>query len=85
MKDKWNDFPTKKALNKIANIISWNIWQMDGLSGTIPYKKQKETYYQVTMFEWMDLETEEETERIPCRIFDWRSKESVEYNSLKGE
>lgn len=83
MKDKWDEAPTKKELSKLANIISWNLWQMDGLSGTIPYKKQKEMYHQVTVFEWMDIETEEETERIPCRIYDWRSNESVEYNSIK--
>jgi hypothetical protein len=29
--------PTVKELEKIANIISWNIWQMDGIKGIVPY------------------------------------------------
>jgi len=29
--DKFNNFPTIECLLEIAEIISWNIWQMDGL------------------------------------------------------
>ena len=36
MKCKWDKEPTKEQLEKIATIISWNIWQMDGLNYTIP-------------------------------------------------
>lgn len=34
--DKWGKFPLKEALEKPAEVISWNIWQMDGLQGTLP-------------------------------------------------
>lgn len=41
---KWNEQPTKSQLKKIANIITWNIWQMDGLTGTIPFSKSPKKY-----------------------------------------
>ena len=28
-KDRWSEEPSKNQLKKIANIISWNLWQMD--------------------------------------------------------
>ncbi len=36
MDNKWHRPPEKEELREIANIISWNIWQMDGLKGTVP-------------------------------------------------
>ena len=33
---KFGKKPQLKSLQYIANIISWNIWQMDGLKGVIP-------------------------------------------------
>lgn len=35
-KAKFGKEPTKKAAREIATIISWNIWQMDGIKGVIP-------------------------------------------------
>ena len=35
--DKFHRNPTVSELKKIAVIISWNIWQMDGLTFTVPY------------------------------------------------
>ena len=34
--------PTAEELRQIADIISWNIWQMDGLRGTVPYSGTKQ-------------------------------------------
>ena len=34
--DKWASYPLDSELKKIAKIISKNIWQMDGLSYTVP-------------------------------------------------
>ena len=33
---RWNVEPTDDELQQVANIISWNVWQMDGLSNTVP-------------------------------------------------
>lgn len=35
-KDKWGQTPDNSALKKIAEVISWNVWQMDGLKYCIP-------------------------------------------------
>lgn len=35
-KYKFHKKPSLKSIQKIANIISWNIWQMDGIKGVIP-------------------------------------------------
>ena len=35
-KEKFGKDPMLRSINKIANIISWNIWQMDGLKGVVP-------------------------------------------------
>ncbi len=34
--DKFDEYPKTNSINKVANIISWNLWQMDGLKGVIP-------------------------------------------------
>ena len=87
MQDKWNRLPNETELKKIANIITWNIWQMDGLTGMVPFGKQKEIEYQITMFDSIttlqNKEEEEKVESIPCKIYDWRSNESIVFNSLK--
>ena len=33
---KFNKAPLLKSINYIAYIISWNLWQMDGLKGVVP-------------------------------------------------
>ncbi len=77
--------PTDAELNKIVNIIIWNIWQMDGITGTVPYGKPKEEYKQYSFFDYMQGINDTEDEEVNCRIYDWRSNKSVEYKSLKGE
>lgn len=38
MKFKFNEEPKDEDLERVAYIISWNIWQMDGLKATVPYQ-----------------------------------------------
>ena len=35
-KDKFGKLPRKDSVNNIAEIISWNLWQMDGLKFVLP-------------------------------------------------
>ena len=85
MQDRWDEKPSDAELRKVANIIAWNIWQMDGLTGMVPFGYQEATYHQMTLFDFLagDEDQEKPKEAIPARIFDWRSNESVTYNSLK--
>lgn len=39
---KFGKKPPLNSIKKIAEIISWNVWQMDGLRGTTPSSKSKD-------------------------------------------
>lgn len=40
-KDCWGEEPDKRLLRLIANRIVWNVWQMDGLKNTIPFRENR--------------------------------------------
>lgn len=85
MEDKWHREPTVKELHKIANIIAWNLWQMDGLTGRIPLGDPKEMFDQPSLFDFMDeKEQTEEVLGMKCRIYDWRGRKPVLFDSIKG-
>jgi hypothetical protein len=75
---KFNRKPTFKELKKIATIISWNIWQMDGITNTVPLCDKRIWMEQISLFDTL----EDKSERKYCKIMDWRSKVIVEYQSL---
>ena len=83
-KERWGKRADTKLLKSIANIISWNLWQMDGLKDTVPLGKPYEEYHQQTLFEYMEPEKEDsESVALPCRIFNWRSKGSLLFKKCK--
>lgn len=85
--DRWNEQPTVEELKKVANIISWNLWQMDGLSGRVPLGDPKEEFVQPTLFDFVEEDIEQEELELvgpKCKIYDWRKNNSVLYESLKG-
>ena len=83
--DHFGEKPAIDDVKHIAEIISWNIWQMDGLKDTVPLGKPYEEYHQMTLFEIVPDMTpqEEEPEAIPCKIYDWRSNNSLVFKKLK--
>lgn len=86
LKNRFNREPTFKELKTVANIISWNLWQMDGIQLTVPFCAISEQYHQLTI---LDITGEKQPEPCYCKIRDWRSKKTVTYASLvqraKGE
>ena len=97
-RDRWQEEPNKTSLNRIADIISWNLWQMDGIYGVIPYEgavyvqEEEEESHQMTLFEIYgiageaELEPEEELpETIDCKIYDWDENKIITYKSMKEE
>lgn len=91
---KFSHYPIIEYLMKIANIIAWNIWQMDGIRGVVP-----NTCHSVELPSQMNLfgETEVVVQECPgctkndifahngiqCRIYDWTNlKKSVPFTSL---
>lgn len=88
MQARWDRVPTDAELKKITNIIVWNIWQMDGISGLVPFGKPKEEFYQMSLFDFVvddNMNDEEEQTDVECKIYDWRSNESITFNSMKGD
>ncbi len=92
-KYKFGKTPSLDKLKKIANIISWNIWQMDGLTCTVPYschsvKMQNE---QTSLFnDVVEYESCPGCKKndmfshngVYCKIKDWRRKSSFLYVSI---
>lgn len=84
-KERFKQEPPINLLKTVANIIAWNIWQMDGLKCVVPYSchEVKVQDYQMTLFD----EGKEEEKVTPCpgceknkiflhngiycRIYDW--------------
>lgn len=88
--EKFGKIPTLIEQKKIANIIAWNIWQMDGLSLSVPFSKKTPEFTQMSFFDLLGdncrCPEDEENQAIPCKIFDWRSNESIEFRSMvKGD
>ncbi len=83
MRDRWDRVPTEAELKKISDIIVWNIWQMDGITGTVPFGKPKEEYHQYTFFDYTQGINDTEQEEMDCKIYDWIKKECVVYNDIK--
>lgn len=85
---RWNRVPTLKELKKIANIIAWNFWQMDGLKGTVPLGEPEELHMQISIDDLLGLsfggpEDSPKPKKTPrCRVYDWRADNSLLFESV---
>lgn len=77
MLDALNRNPTEKELIKITKIISWNLWQMDGLTYTIPYQEIEEPNVQMNLFNFIKKE-----KKVLCIIKDWRTNKNIVFQKL---
>lgn len=77
----WKRQPTEQELRRIATIISWNLWQMDGLTGYPPYSDVHTMTEQISIFDL--LGTAEAPIATPCKIKDWRVNQVITFLSLK--
>lgn len=81
--DRWHRKATEIELKKLANIIAWNLWQMDGRTDAIPGgAPPSEEFYQLSLFDMMGAEETQKPSAL-CRIFDWRSDRSLTYSEMK--
>lgn len=88
IKYRWNREPSDSELRKIANIIIWNIFQMDGLTDTVPLGVPQPQFEQVSLFDMFEDESEEDDEAKiapKCLVKDWRSQKSQTFESIKKE
>lgn len=56
---RFDEFPPMETLRFMAYVISWNLWQMDGLKCVIPCSCHEETVVKTGLFE-------DEIEHRPC-------------------
>ncbi len=89
--DKFEHFPITEYLLEIAEIISWNIWQMDGLKYVIPNSCTivDETIYTLFGEEHHKVECEGCKTNTPtkhngiyCKIMDWGKNKPIKFVSL---
>ena len=68
---RWQRKPTKEALQPIANIISWNLWQMDGLHLSVPGGKPQPETEQLDLFSMFGA-AEPQLPTVSCKVKNWR-------------
>ena len=81
LQEAWGRKPTPKEFKQAIHIISWNVWQMDGLTGAVPNGALGESDGQTTLFELLGLEPSKK-EKTMCRVYNWRGQHSYPYQSL---
>lgn len=84
--------PSKEQLRLIAEIISWNFWQMDGLKGVIPNSCSEKTEEVPNLFDEPDItitkcegcekDDFKKHNGIYCKIMDWEKGKAVRYIDL---
>ena len=67
----WQRKPTKEELQPIANIISWNLWQMDGLHLSVPGGKPQPEAEQLDLFSMFGA-AEPQPPTVSCKVKNWR-------------
>lgn len=85
--EKFSREPREDFLFEVAEIISWNLWQMNGRTNAIPYyepppKKTTENPKQGTLGFGNEYEPEREPENVYCKIMNWTTGEPFEFITL---
>ena len=80
-KCRFNKDPDPDTLKTIARIISWNIWQMDGLTTCVPCFGDERCRIQLSLFGGL---IPDEGQPQLCQIKNWRSKTIHNFQDLKG-
>lgn len=96
-KYKFNVEPSIQSLREIADIISYNIFQMDGLEYIVPFSKKntvKEENYYIDLFgdkhflsetdddSGKSKKSKSESEGIFCKIKDWEKNKKIRFINL---
>jgi hypothetical protein len=86
-KEKFGKKPSLKLLREFAEIISWNIFQMDGLKYVVPISCKKE--YRNTLFDQEIIECEgckhnlsAKHNGVYVKIMDWVTEKLIKFIEL---
>lgn len=71
-RQRFNDEPDKDLLAEVAEIISWNLWQMDGRTNMIPYAKNYD-----------DIFNQNTDEKFYCKVKDWKENKILYFDEHK--
>lgn len=72
--------PDMSLLQNFAEIISWNLWQMDGLTYRTPREKSEEPpQAQLSLFD----EAPAKPPAPLCKIMDWQKGKTIKVNDIK--
>lgn len=85
VRERWQREVTASELKRAAEIISWNIWQMDGLKGTVPFGSLQDAHTQLSIWDLLGemIPAPEENKRPECQIYDWRGQGKLKYIDRK--
>ncbi len=89
---KFGKQPLLKSTNYIAYIISWNVWQMDGLKGVVPNSCGDRIFVEASLFgddttivkpcEGCLKDNIRKHNGTYCMIKDWRAKKKIRFIDL---
>lgn len=85
LKNKWHRKATQSELKKIADIISKNLWQMDGLKGVIPLGISVPEVQQTSFFDLIEESVMDKEKEIKCKIYDYIAKKTINFNEIVKE
>lgn len=85
--------PTEEEYSRLTDVISWNLWQMNGLTGETPVPAAVRTEGQSTAAAGSvpgrrpassgdSFSRQPPKTYMPCWIFDWKTGTSLPYRSL---
>lgn len=81
---KFGKLPTMKVVKQIATIISYNIFQMNGLTKQTPYSDDSKGNIQLNLFD--DINNQEKQGDMFTLVKDWKNKVLVSMASIsKGD
>lgn len=81
LKERWKQDAPLSVYQTLIKIITWNLWQMDGLTGMTPYANPEDYTYQEDLFKgnYVDLWAEKRNSTLLCKTYDWRRDNSKVY------
>lgn len=89
---RFHESPSAEIAAQIATIISWNVWQMDGLKGVVPHSCKAETYQEQDLFSQGNEKVRPCTgcvnggvanhTGVYCEVMDWEIGQKIRYIDL---
>lgn len=77
---RWRELPGRAEYARLLEILAWNVWQMDGLTGTTPFGKLAPPS-QGSLFDSAPAANSSP----PCLVKNWQTARIFTYNNLKRE